>query len=478
MSHLFISRLLFDDLKTVYNVKKYSFLFWAAALMVVACRPTEKPPVDPEPELVVEIPNAAPFTLSLSNPQELAKDSLQSYALGEWNGYWLIVGGRTNGFHGTGGQARTFPTKYANTQLVVYNRASGQRWSAPIPAAYSQQLSSTNMPFLQDGTTLWIAGGYGCKDNTSKAPCYNTYPYLTAINVEGMVKAISSGQTTNLGQYVSSIEDNRFQVTGGVMRKLGNNFYLVMGQNYDTIYVGGINGQYTEEIRRFNLALNNGAITVSNYQTWTDPQFHRRDLNVAEAVRPNGQPGINVWAGVFQPNAQFGLPWPNPVLIDQDAGGNTSYRVDTSFSQQFNAYDCGHVLLFDNNSQTMFTVLIGGIANAGLDANGKVVPPNGFLPWSKYVSTIAQFPNGVTREYPQASPLLPGFIGGSADVILAPGIPIMPGTTTVIDYAKLPAGDNLVGWLYGGIYSTAEQTNAVSNPSFASATIYEVHLNK
>lgn len=60
------------------------------------------------------------------------------------------------------------------------------------------------------------------------------------------------------------------------------------------------------------------------------------------------------------------------------------------------------------------------------------------------MSTIAQFPNGVTREYPQASPLLPGFIGGSGDVILAPGIPIMP------------AGDNFIGWFYGSIYRTTK----------------------
>lgn len=101
-------------------------------------------------------------------------------------------------------------------------------------------------------------------------------------------------KTANLDPYVSSIQNSRFQVTGDVMRKLGANFYLLMGQNYDTIYVNGITGQYTEEIRRFNLSLNNGAITASNYRTWADPRFHRRDLNVVEAVRSNGQPGINV----------------------------------------------------------------------------------------------------------------------------------------------------------------------------------------
>ncbi len=466
---------------------KYIFSVLFLAMLLGSCgNDDKKPPISDDDVLeggggqtpAVTILKNAPFTVSLTNPKELATDSVQSYVLGEWNGYWLIVGGRINGFHGTGGPDRTFPVRYSNEQFIVYNQGTSQRWAAPLPTAYKAQLSSTNMPYYQDGNTLWMAGGYGCADQSNAPACYQTYPNLTAINTSGLIQAIVGGQTTGLDSFVTTLEDTRFQVTGGMINKIGNNFYLVMGQNYDTIYINGVTGKYTQEIRRYNATLADNVISISNYTAIEDPQFHRRDLNVLEAVRANGQIGINVFAGVFQPNADLGLPWPNPVLIDQDPTGNTTYKVDTAFTQQFNAYDCGHVLLFDSATKTMFTNLIGGITNAGLDASGKVIPPVGFLPFSKYVSTIAQYSNGVTVEYPQASPLLPGFIGASGDLILNPAMPIYSGSSGVIDYAKLPSGDNLVGWFYGGINSTAEQTNAVSNPSFASATIYEVHLTK
>lgn len=452
------------------------------SLLIISCNNPPKPgpdqggPVIGQPAVVGAVLTQVPYTVSLSNPVELATDSVQSYVIAEWDGYWLIVGGRINGFHGTGGSGSTFPVRYANEEFILYQPSSQRRWSAPLPAAYKDQLSSTNMPYYQDDATLWVAGGYGCVSANPGAPCnYRTYPNLTAINIPMVISSILNGGDPS--PFIATLEDPRFAVTGGMIRKINDNYYLVMGQNYDTIYVNGITGQYTEEIRRYNATFVGQTITVTNYQAIQNAEFHRRDLNVLEAVRTDRSVGINVFAGVFKPNAQFGTAWTNPVLIDEDASGATTYKIDT-FTQQFNAYDCGHILMFDTGTNTMYTTLLGGITNAGLDASGKVVPPNGFLPFSKYISTIAQYSDGSTKEYPQASPLLPGFIGASGDLVLNGALPKMSGTTTVLDYAQLPAGDNLIGWYYGGINSTAEQTNAVSNPSFASATIYEVHLMK
>ncbi|MFK8161252.1 MAG: hypothetical protein AB8H12_02210 [Lewinella sp.] len=439
-------------------------------------RPTPGPVVSPV-EMVTQ-PLTLPYSISLSNPVQM-QDSLQSFALAEYNGYWLIVGGRTSGFHGTGGPDRTFPVKHANKQFIVYQPTTGNRWAAPLPAAHAEQLSSTNMPFVQDGNTLWLTGGYGCMNQSSHAPCYQTYDLLTAIDVPGMINALIAEQTSDLGQFITSIQDARFQVTGGVMAKMNDYFYLVMGQNYDTIYVNGITGQYTEEIRRFQAEVSNGAIAISDYSSVQNPVFHRRDLNVLEAVRPDGTVGLNVLAGVFQPNAQGGAAWPHPVLIDEDPNtGRIAYRHDTSFTQNWNAYDSGNVLLYDAASKTMYTSLLGGITGITFDENGKPWNGAGFLPWSKYVSTVVQFPDGTTKEYPQYSPALPGFIGAAGDMVLNPAVPLVAGTKGVIDYAKLPSGDNLVGWFYGGIISTAVQSNAVSDPTFSSSAIYEVHLSK
>jgi hypothetical protein len=459
-------------------MQKYiSLLILLLALTLGGCKPKQ---VVTQPGLAnVQIPAQAPYTVSLQNPVQMGTDSLQSYVIAEVAGKWLTFGGRTNGFHGTGGANRTFPTSYANTLFRVYDPVTKQRWTASYPARYAAQLSSTNMQYWLDEGILWVAGGYGCSDGSSSPACYETFPSLLAIEVAPLVQAIMRGETAFLDGYITSLRDERFRVTGGVLRKLGSNFYLVMGHNYDTIYVNGISGKYTEEIRRFNLRRQSGAIEVSNYTTIKDPQFHRRDLNVLEACRPGGQPGLNVWGGVFTPNSQQGEPYLNPILIDQNpSSGATSYRVDYSFQQQFNLYECANVLLYDRASQAMYTSMVGGITNKFLDAGGNIIPGQGFMPWSKWVTTIGQFANGQTVEYPQANPILPGFIGANCDIILNHNLPIMPGTTRVIDYAALPAGDNLIGWMYGGILSTAPQMNVVSNPSFALATIYEVHIRK
>jgi len=448
-----------------------------ACLFFAGCKVTTTGPSNPE--VIMEVtPTALPYTITLSNPVQL-QDSLQSFCFAEYQGYWFMVGGRTNGFHGTGGSGRTFPVKHANKQFIVYQPSTQKRWAAPLPAEFAEQLSSTNMPFVQDGGTLWITGGYGCSDQSSRAPCYETYDRLLAIDLQKMIGAITARSTGNLDQYISSIQGPRFQVTGGVMAKIGDYLYLVMGQNYDTIYVNGITGQYTEEIRRFKAQATPPTISITDYSAVQNAQFHRRDLNVLEAVRPNGNIGLNVLAGVFQPNAALGAPWPHPVLIDQDPSSQQmTYQVDTKFSQVWNAYDCGNVLFFDTGTRTMYTSLLGGITSKTFGPDGKIDPAAGFLPWSKYASTVAQYPNGETKEYPQFSPSLPGFVGASGEVILNPSMPLIPGSKSVIDYARLPSGDNLVGWLYGGIISTGTQTNAVSLPSFSSSTVYEVHINK
>jgi hypothetical protein len=126
----------------------------------------------------------------------------------------------------------------------------------------------------------------------------------------------------------------------------------------------------------------------------------------------------------------------------------------------------------------MYTSLLGGITGVTFDENGTPDNGAGFLPWSKYVSTVVQFSDGTTKEYPQFSPALPGFNGAAGDRVLNPARPLASGSQGIIDYAKLPTGDNLIGWFYGGIISTAVQSNAVSDPTFSSSTIYEVHLTK
>jgi hypothetical protein len=88
---------------------------------------------------------------------------LHSYAYGQHDGKWLIVGGRLDGLHRRQPFA-SFDIAGHNNQLIVIDPNTQQKWSASLaslPVGMQEQLSATNMQFIQTGDYLYIAGGYG-----------------------------------------------------------------------------------------------------------------------------------------------------------------------------------------------------------------------------------------------------------------------------------------------------------------------------
>lgn len=88
---------------------------------------------------------------------------VQSYAFGQSAGKWLIVGGRLDGLHRRQPFA-AFDIAGHNNQLIVINPEGRQKWSAALtslPTSIREQLSSTNMEFIQEGDYLYCIGGYG-----------------------------------------------------------------------------------------------------------------------------------------------------------------------------------------------------------------------------------------------------------------------------------------------------------------------------
>ena len=87
---------------------------------------------------------------------------LHSYAFGQHNGKWLIIGGRKDGVHARQ-PFNSFPGAQNNTDISVVDIATQQSWSASVnslPVGIKEQLQSTNMNFYQDGDALFIIGGY------------------------------------------------------------------------------------------------------------------------------------------------------------------------------------------------------------------------------------------------------------------------------------------------------------------------------
>lgn len=421
-----------------------------------------------------------PYRLVVEETNKVLEPGVQSAAFAEHDGKWLFVGGRLQGFHRTASSSRTFPSAYSNEDFIVYDTASGQVYKAPVPAGYKVRLRSTNMEFFQDGDTLYTVGGYGSNCDDDASGCYETFPYLTAINVPKVIDAVVSDDTADIASAIVSLADNRFRVTGGILGKIGDYFYLVFGQNYEKIYKDARTGQYTEEVRRFKIHLENGQLSISDYQAFGDStasgtasQYHRRDLNVVETVL-NGQHSLTVLGGVF--TAEDG-GWPHPITIRPQSDGSVDIKVLTDFEQKANYYECAHLQVYDPTEGVMYTTLFGGISNYFYNESGELVPGTreNHLPFTNIITTIIQDTSGIREHVQPFDQGLPALIGANGEFVPTPGLAVYPGTHEILDYSKIAGDRVLVGHIVGGIHATAAQTSGI-NPTFASEKIYAVYL--
>ena len=416
------------------------------------------------------------YTISLQALTNQPAPALQSFALAESNGNWLVMCGRTNGFHGTNNQApgTTFPESKANKRIWVINKDSSKTWSAPLPSQYIYTLSATNTQSYQNGDTLYICGGYGLTNDSQ----YVTYPNLSAIRVSGMINAIMSGDTTNLDQYILSIQDTMMQVTGGELLKMNNYYYLVMGQKFTGEYNASVTGAYTDQVRKFSISSSGTTLKSTFIQAYTDSgttdantQFHRRDLNVIPVITPDGQQGITVLGGVF--TQIFNGPFQNPVEI-YDTQSGTVAKVDTSFLQQMSQYHCGNILIYNDSSKAMYCTLLGGISFYEYKHGKLIADAN--MPWITSITTIIRDASGTYTENVQPeNKSLPGYIGAEGTFVPSSNL-LMSGSREIIDFKNIPASGGLIGYFYGGIISTKSQSSSLY-PTSANNKIYGVYLS-
>mgnify|MGYP006158159931 CR=1 FL=1 len=119
-----------------------------------------------------------PFSISLEPVTIDGLGGLQSFAVGQHNGKWLIAGGRLDGLHRRQPFA-SFNKEGFNNQLIVIDPVGLQKWTAsllPLPASVQEQLQSTNMQFHQNGNYLYLLGGYGY---SATEGTHTTFPFLT-----------------------------------------------------------------------------------------------------------------------------------------------------------------------------------------------------------------------------------------------------------------------------------------------------------
>ena len=412
--------------------------------------------------------NNFPYDVVLTPVAVSGLPGLHSYAFGQHNGKWLIIGGRKDGIHARQ-PFNAFPGSQNNTDIYVVDIATQQTWSASLNSlsiGIKEQLQSTNMNFYQDGNALYIIGGYAFATSVND---HITFDKLTSIDVSGLITAITTN--SSISSYFKQITNSNFAVTGGQLGKIGDEFYLVAGQRFDGRYNPMNNPtftqSYTNSIRKFEINNTGTQLSISNYSTITDAvHLHRRDYNLLPQVFPNGELGYTIASGVFQINAD--LPFLYPV--DIKASG---YFPQTSFNQYLSNYHSGTAYLYDAINNNMHNLFFGGMSQYYYN-NGTLVQDD-TVPFVKTISRTTRVADGSLTEY--KLPIeMPNLKGAGAEFIPSESLPHY--SNEVIKLSDITATEFVIGHLFGGIQSSSTSPFTSNQPNLSSAdpTVYEVKL--
>lgn len=389
----------------------------------------------------------APFNLSLEAFEIPELAGIQSYAFGQADGKWLVVGGRLDGLHRRQPPV-SFDEQGNNLNLLVIDPQSRQKWAAPLsslPVPVQEQLRSSNMEFYQSGDYLYCLGGYGYSPT---ADDHITYPYLTAIQVPAVVRAVMEGK--DFKGAIRQVQDTAFQVTGGRLRKLNEVYHLLGGQKFMGRYnpMGPDRGPgfvqvYTNSIRRFTIDDNGKELKINHLESWTDTlNLHRRDYNAESQILADGQQGITMFSGVFQYG--INLPFLNSVNVEQG-----KYYVNPSFLQYYNHYHCPTLPLYAQSSNEMHTLFFGGVARF-YDSLGLLIQNND-VPFVKTISRVTRDAAGKMLEY-KLPVEMPAYLGAAAEFIPNSNLPRY--TNGVVKLDEIQGEKVLLGYIYGGINSS------------------------
>jgi hypothetical protein len=408
------------------------------------------------------------YTVGIVPKQIPNLPGIHSYAFGQHEGKWLVIGGRLDGIHARQ-PFNAFPQSQNNTDVYVIDPVANQFWTASVtslPTSIEEQLQSTNTNFFQFGDTLAIVGGYGFSVTAND---HITYPNLTTLIVSDVVNHVMN--STSIANDFKQISDPVFAVTGGQLAMLNDVFYLVGGHQFDGRYNPMGNATYTQaytnEIRRFRIQNTGTALTFSDYSVMNDPvHLHRRDYNLMPQIFPNGEEGFLMSAGVFQVGIDLPFLYPIDVM-------DSSYTPQTAFNQYLSQYHSATAALYDATTQQNHSLYFGGMSQYSY-SNGMLVQDNQ-VPFVKTISRLSRYADNSLHEF-QLATEMPGLLGASAEFILAEGIPHASNELILMDQL---AGDSiLIGYIYGGIKSSAANpfTNNQVNLTVADNNLYEVWL--
>lgn len=395
---------------------------------------------------------------------------LHSFASATYDNKWVLIAGRTNGMHSlTAGGTNSFPPAFQNRDVWVIDPISKQSWqrsldndAAGLSRSIVDSITRTNTQFSQDDNHLYVTGGYGFDRTLNR---FGTSPTLTAFDLPALISWVQTGNGT-AASAIRQIQDPIFKVTGGEMHRLGETTHIVFGQDFDGPYAGGaIDGHYTKQVRSFRIVDDGISLTLQDVRS-TPPEdaYRRRDLNVVPMLRRDSSSGelvasLTALSGVFTPPPGFGI-WTVPVEISADGiPSMADPAAPNTFKQGMNTYHSAKIGLFSEATNSMHTVLFGGISYQEYDHDSGSFVDDPQVPFINQFTSIVRNSAGEYTQYllDTEFPVLLNpannqawRFGANAEFFVAPGISGLADGVLALDSFTQPT---TIGYIVGGLAS-------------------------
>jgi hypothetical protein len=280
------------------------------------------------------------------------------------------------------------------------------------------------------------------------------------------------------------VRDDLFRVTGGALYEMNNRAHLVFGQNFTGGYIPGLNGQYTRQVRSFDIDDDGTMLAFSNVtQTNPLPEYRRRDLNVSPTLTRDSSgsliEGLTAFSGVFtEDNGAWTVP------VEMDASGNPSMAdplAASTFRQGMNNYHSAKFGLFSELTGEMHQVLFGGITLVDYNPVTQQFFQDDNLPWTNSITSIirdglGQYSQHLIGAFPEVLDAQGNRLrfGANAEFLARDGLALYDNGIINLDAIS---GSTVLGHIYGGLFANAPHVSGVQGAvSGASNTIWEVTL--
>lgn len=429
-----------------------------------------------------------PFRVVLEKASFQLPEGFHSGVMGVYKGLWVFIAGSHLGLHGFGPDP--FPPSGQNRKIYVVNPATGVTVSRSLTDSSSgltqQQIDTIGVispQAYQEADTLYMSGGYGIDTNSG---VFTTKPVLTAFYLPGIVKWVT--EPGNPGHSVVAnirqIYNPVFQIAGGEMFQLGDATRIVFGQNFTGVYNPGSNGDYSQQVRQFQLYEEGGelAVRVLNPTPLVpNPNYRRRDLNILPVLLNDNnilKYGLVAYSGVF---TLTGGAWTVPVIInDHGVPSMVDPAASNTLKQGMNNYVSAATGLYSRRNMSMYNIFFGGISFGYF--NGGVFQTDPELPFINQITTIQIDKNNKFTQYIMDSeyPVIPStgpnpgnpLLFGAGAYFIVSNIQKYPNNVISLDGIRRPT---VIGYIVGGITSTLPNTNTDAD-SFASPYVFKVTL--